>query len=100
MTQTAPEPFRLPWGTTPEGEFTRGGTVVASVMGTLAVFVTFPLGLAGVLLSCAGLDRVRRHEASGRKLLLWSWILFVPGTVVGVPLAIFALAGLVSSILS
>lgn len=47
MTQTATPQLRLPWGATTWGEFTRDGTIVASVMGTFAVLVTFPLGLAG-----------------------------------------------------
>ena|SRR5690349_24691057 len=98
MTQTATPEIRLPWGTTPEGEFTRRGTIVPSVMGTLAVFVTLPLGVAGILVSCKGLDRIRRHDPSGRKLLIWSWILFVPGTIVGVPLVIAFLANLVASV--
>jgi hypothetical protein len=100
MTQTATEQLRLPWGTTSEGEFTRRGTIVASVMGTLAVFVTLPLGVAGIVLSCMGLDRLRRHDASARKFLIWSWILFVPGTVIGVPLVLGFLGNLVASLFS
>jgi hypothetical protein len=96
MTQGATSALRLPWGTTADGEFTRDGTIVASVMGTFAVLVTFPLGVLGVVLSCLGLDRIRRQEPSGRTLMIVSWILFVPGTVIGVPLAIALLVSLVS----
>ena len=86
MTQTASAQPRLPWGTTPEGEFARGGTILASVMGTFAVLTFLPLGVTGIVLSCMGLDRIKRHEPSTRTYLIVSWLLFVPGTVVGVPL--------------
>jgi hypothetical protein len=96
MTQTATPDVRLPWGTTPEGELTRRGTIVGAVMGTLAVFTTLPLGIIGIVLSCMGLDRIRRHDASARKLLIWSWICFVPGTLVGVALIVYGVASLIS----
>jgi hypothetical protein len=92
MTQYAPPALRLPWGTTPEGELTRRGTIVGAVMGTLAVFMTFPLGVLGIVLSCMGLDRVRRGEPSARSFLTWSWILFTPGTVIGIPAVILLVA--------
>jgi hypothetical protein len=98
MTETATQELRLPWGTTPEGEFTRKGTILASAMGTLAVFVTLPLGVTGIVLSCIGLDRIRRHDPSARKLLVWSWVLFVPGTVIGVPLVLAFLGNVLLSI--
>jgi hypothetical protein len=98
MTQAAPPGLRLPWGTTPEGEFTRDGTIAASIMGTFAVLVTFPLGVLGVVLSCMGLDRIRRQEPSGRTFVIVSWVLFVPGTVIGVPLASALLVANVSSL--
>jgi len=91
MTQYAPAPTRLPWGTTAEGELTRQGTIAGAVMGTYAVFVTFPRGVLGIVLSCTGLDRVRRGEPSARSFLTWSWICFTPGTVIGVPASIFFL---------
>jgi hypothetical protein len=91
MTQYAPPAIRLPWGTTSEGELTRDGTIVGAVMGTLAVFMTFPLGVLGIVLSCMGLDRVRRGEPSGRKFLTWSWVCFAPGTVIGVLAILLAL---------
>ena len=101
MTQYAPqyaEPvLGPPWGTTAEGELTRQGTIVGAVMGTLAVFMTFPLGVLGIVLSCMGLDRVRRGEPSARKFLTWSWICFMPGTVIGVPVVILLLFAEISS---
>jgi hypothetical protein len=100
MTQTATAQVRLPWGTTPEGEFTRGGTILASVMGTFAVLTFLPLGVTGIVLSCMGLDRIRRHEQSARTYLIVSWILFVPGTVVGVPLVVILLINLLGSLVS
>jgi hypothetical protein len=98
MTQIANAPSPLPWGTTAEGEFTRKGTILASVMGTCAVLTFLPLGVAGVLVSCRGLDRIRRHDPSANRWMLWSWILFVPGTVVGVPLLLLFLVNLLTSI--
>jgi hypothetical protein len=95
MTQTMTEQ-RMPWGTTPEGELTRNGTILGSVMGTLAVFITLPLGVAGIIVSCMGLDRIRRHDPSAASYLRWSWILFVPGTVIGTALAVFGLVKLLA----
>ena len=100
MTQSSAPELRLPWGTTDHGDFTREGTILESVMGTLAVFVTPPPGIVGIVLSCRGLDRIRRHDPAARKLLVWSWILFAPGTVIGVPLAIGPLVSLVYSLFS
>lgn len=98
MTQTAGAQLELPWGTTPEGEFTRSGTILASVMGTFAVLTFLPLGVVGIVVSCMGLDRIRRHEPGAKKFLIWSWILFVPGTVIGVPVVILLLANLLESL--
>jgi hypothetical protein len=98
MTQTATPGVRLPWGTTPEGELTRNGTIVGAVMGTLAVFTTLPLGIVGIVLSCMGLDRIRRDDPSAHKLLTWSWICFAPGTVIGTALILLGLWTLLGSI--
>jgi len=93
MTQATTE-FRVPWGTTSEGELTRNGTILGSVMGTLAVFTTLPLGVAGIILSCMGLDRIPRRDPSAARYLRWSWVLFAPGTVIGAALILFGLARL------
>lgn len=98
MTQSATADLRPPWGTTSEGEFTARGTIVAAVMGTCAVFVTLPLGVIGIVLSCKGLDRVRRHDPSARRYLLWSWVLFVPGTLVGVPFLVLKLVSVLATL--
>jgi hypothetical protein len=103
MTQTAadlPVTGRLPWGTTSEGELTTAGTVVGGLMGTFAVLVTFPLGVLGIVLSCLGLDRIARQEPSARRFLMWSWICFVPGTLVGVPLLLLLIASSLRSLLT
>ena len=100
MTQTAALELRAPWGTTPEGELTSQGTLIAFVMGTYATFITFPLGIVGIVLSCMGLDRIERREASARKFLIWSWICFVPGTVIGVPLTLLFLSSVLKSLLT
>jgi len=91
---------QVPWGTTPEGELTTPGTIVGGVMGTYAVFITFPLGILGIVLSCMGLDRIPRQDPSARRYLVWSWICFVPGTVVGVPLTLLLLASFVNAVLT
>jgi hypothetical protein len=62
----------------------------------LAVFLTFPLGIAGIVLSCMGLDRVKTDPATARTLLMWSWILFVPGTILGGLLLVMGVLGLLS----
>jgi len=96
MTQTATLELRLPWGTTAEGEFTRAGTMLAFVMGAFAVFITFPLGIIGIVLSCMGLDRIHRRDPAARRFLLWSWICFAPGAVIGTGLVILGLVSLVT----
>ncbi|MBO0847201.1 MAG: hypothetical protein J2P22_17505 [Nocardioides sp.] len=95
MTQPAMAPVPLPWGTTRTGELTRKGTILGAVMGTLAVFTTLPLGITGIVLSCKGLDRVHRGDPSARKFLTWSWICFVPGTVIGAALIVYGALSLV-----
>jgi hypothetical protein len=86
----------IPWGTTPDGELDRQGVAVGSIAGTLAVLLTFPLGIAGIVLSCMGLDRVKTNPAAARTLLMWSWILFVPGTILGVVLLGMGVASLLT----
>jgi hypothetical protein len=95
MTQAMTEQ-RMPWGTTPQGGLTRNGTILGSVMGTLAVFITLPLGVAGIIVSCMGLDRIRRNDPSAATYLRWSWILFVPGTVIGTALVVLGLVKLLA----
>ena len=81
----------LPWGTTPAGELTKQGLAAGSIMGTFAVLLTFPLGILGIVLNCKGLDRIQSDPHAARKFLLWSWVLFIPGTIVGVLLLGFLL---------
>lgn len=81
----------LPWGTTPAGEFTKQGLAAGSILGTFAVLLTFPLGILGIVLSCKGLDRIQSDPRTARKFLLWSWVLFIPGTIGGVLLMGFLL---------
>ena len=100
MTQTATLDLHQPWGTTTQGEFTRGGTLLAFVMGAYGVFITFPLGIVGIVLSCVGLDRIKSRDPSGRKFLIWSWICFVPGTVIGVPLTLLLISSILKSLLT
>jgi hypothetical protein len=66
------------------------------VTGTYAVLLTFPLGILGIVLSCMGLDRIRRGEPSAGKLMLWSWVCFAPGTVLGVTLTVLLIASLLT----
>jgi hypothetical protein len=86
----------LPWGATADGELTRQGVLLGAVLGTLAVFLTFPLGILGIVLSCMGLDRIQTNPPKARKLLLWSWILFLPGTLMAVGLLVVGVAVAVS----
>ena len=69
-------------------------------MGTFAVLTFLPLGVAGIVVSCRGLDRIRRQDPSANRWLLWSWILFVPGTIVGVPLVLLLIATGLKSLLT
>jgi protein-S-isoprenylcysteine O-methyltransferase Ste14 len=99
MTHTATTQLTLPWGTTPRGELTREGTIVGAVMGTFAVFTFPPLGIVGIVLSCMGLDRIRRDDPAARTYLTWSWICFVPGTLIGTVLVLLGLWNLLGSLL-
>lgn len=82
---------RLPIGVRADGEMTRKGVVFAFMLGTIAVFFAFPLGLLGIVLSNMGMNRVSTKPEAARKLVAWSWAIFavtdciiVPGIVVGV----------------
>lgn len=86
----------LPWGTTPDGELDRKGVAAGFILGALAVFLTFPLGVLGIVLNCRGLDRIETDPEAARKLLMWSWILFLPGAILGVLLLIRVVTALLS----
>ena len=64
---------RLPLGFGQDGEMTRTATVLAFMLGTLAVFTAVPFGVLGVLLSDAGRRRIATAPDSARRLVAWSW---------------------------
>ena len=94
--QGVPAAAGLPWGTTPDGELDRQGVVVGAIVATPAVFLTFPLGILGIVLDSMGLDRIKTNPIAARKFLIWSWISFVPGCIVGAVLLVWGLASLVT----
>jgi len=47
------------------------------VLGTLAVFLAFPVGILGIVLSNMGMNRVSTKPETARKLVAWSWAIFV-----------------------
>jgi hypothetical protein len=102
MTHYAPEGLadtaELPWGVTSDGDFTRKGSTLAFIMGTFAVFFTFPLGVLGIVLSNMALNRVKGRPDTARKLALWSWISFIPGTILGSIVTVVVLNSLVISL--
>jgi hypothetical protein len=55
---------------------TRTGIVFAFVLGTVAVFLAFPLGILGIVLSNMGMNRVATKPETARKLVAWSWAIF------------------------
>lgn len=55
---------------------TRRGVVFAFVLGTIAVFAAFPLGVLGIVLSNMGMNRVSTKPETARKLVAWSWAIF------------------------
>lgn len=82
---------RLPLGVRADGEMTRKGIAFAFVLGTIAVFFAFPLGLLGIVLSNMGMNRVSTKPETARKLVAWSWVIFavidciiVPAILVGI----------------
>jgi hypothetical protein len=67
---------RLPLGIRADGEMTRTGVAFAFVLGTLAVFLAFPMGILGIVLSNMGMNRVSTKPETARKLVAWSWAIF------------------------
>jgi hypothetical protein len=67
---------RLPLGIRADGEMTRRGVVFAFVLATIAVFLAFPLGVLGIVLSNMGMNRVSTKPETARKLVAWSWAIF------------------------
>ena len=67
---------RLPLGVRADGEMTRRGVAFAFVLGTIAVFLAFPLGILGIVLSNMGMNRVSNNPEAARKLVAWSWAIF------------------------
>lgn len=55
---------------------TRTGIVFAFVLSTIAVFLAFPLGILGIVLSNMGMNRVATKPEAARKLVAWSWAIF------------------------
>ncbi len=47
------------------------------MLGTLAVFLAFPVGILGIVLSNMGMNRVSTKPETARKLVAWSWAIFV-----------------------
>jgi hypothetical protein len=82
---------RLPLGVRADGVMTPKGIAFGFILGTVAVFFAFPLGLLGIVLSNMGMNRVSTKPETARKLVAWSWAIFaitdciiVPAIVVGV----------------
>ena len=75
----------LPLGVRADGEMTRKGIAFAFVLGTVAVFFAFPLGLLGIVLSNMGMNRVSTKPETARKLVGWSWAIFAVTDCIIVP---------------
>jgi hypothetical protein len=75
----------LPLGIRADGEMTRKGIAFAFVLGTVAVFFAFPLGLLGIVLSNMGMNRVSTKPETARKLVAWSWAIFAITDCIIVP---------------
>ena len=82
---------RLPLGLREDGEMTRAGLVFAFVLGTIAVFLAFPLGILGIVLSNMGMNRVSTKPETARRLVAWSWALFAVTDTIAVLLVVAAL---------
>jgi hypothetical protein len=76
MSEIAASAPRLPWGIRADGEMTRRGLVFAFVLGTIAVFAAFPVGVLGIVLSNMGMNRVESKPDLARQLVASSWIIF------------------------
>jgi hypothetical protein len=64
---------------------TRKGIAFAFVLGTVAVFFAFPLGLLGIVLSNMGMNRVSTKPETAYKLVAWSWAIFAVTDCIIVP---------------
>jgi hypothetical protein len=74
--QVAMPSRRLPLGLDADGEMTRTGLAFAFVLGTIAVFLAFPMGILGIVLSNMGMNRISTKPEVARKLVAWSWAIF------------------------
>ena len=68
---------RLPWGLKRDGTFTRTGEALGFCLGILATFTCLPLGIAGIVLSCIGMDRVRLNLPCSHPYMRASWTCFM-----------------------
>lgn len=67
----------LPLGMDENGDMTFKSTIWAFILGTICVFVTFPIGVVAIVLSNMGMERVATNRPLARKLVAWSWGIFV-----------------------
>ena len=68
---------RLPIGIRADGEMTGTGLVFAFLLSMITVFLAFPLGILGIVLSNMGMNRVSTKPDTARRLVAWSWAIFV-----------------------
>jgi hypothetical protein len=83
----------LPLGVRADGQMTRNGIAFGFILGTVAVFFAFPLGILGIVLSNMGMNRVSTKPETARKLVAWSWAIFVVSDCIiapGILLTIFS----------
>ncbi|GAA3241991.1 hypothetical protein [Actinocorallia longicatena] len=73
---------KLPLGLDANGDMTRKSVIAAFILGTLAVFTLFPIGILAIVLSNMGMERVKTDLPRARKLVAWSWGIFAVTDVV------------------
>ncbi|GLZ13616.1 hypothetical protein Acsp04_38510 [Actinomadura sp. NBRC 104425] len=70
---TAASP-RLGFGIGPDGTYTRGGQVLAFVLGVWAMLAFLPLVFAGAVLYTRAEERFAEDPERARRLVTWSWL--------------------------
>lgn len=89
MTEALSDPYlSLPRGAKANGELTRTAKTLGAILGTIAVFTFFPLGILGIVLNCMGLDRVTSDPYNARRLMRASWITLATAPTLAVVLAV------------
>ncbi|MFI0449593.1 hypothetical protein [Actinomadura sp. 6N118] len=85
---TASSPASLGLGIGPDGSYTRGGQVVAFLLGLWTMVLFFPLLVVGAMLYARAEEVFEANPGKAKKMVLWSWLSIsvlplIPAVVIG-----------------